>query len=72
MYTVERSHEAVLTSTHRLCFRAKIRKIGIPLYTPVFESGLSGGIIISQICYPDGVCPIAELSGTQFAQMVAC
>ena len=27
--------EAVLTSTHILCFGAKIRKIGIPLQTPV-------------------------------------
>ena len=29
--------EAVLTSTHNLCFGAKIRKIGIPLHTPVFS-----------------------------------
>ena len=28
--------EAVLTSTHNLCFKAKIRKVGIPLQTPVF------------------------------------
>ena len=28
--------EAVLTSTHNLCFGAKMRKIGIPLHTPVF------------------------------------
>ena len=27
--------EAVLTSTHNLCFGAKIRKVGIPLQTPV-------------------------------------
>ena len=27
--------EAVLTSTHNLCFGAKIRKIGLPLHTPV-------------------------------------
>ena len=27
--------EAVLTSTYNLCFGAKIRKIGIPLQTPV-------------------------------------
>ena len=34
--------EAVLTSTHNLCFRAKIRKIGIPLHTPVllYKSGV--------------------------------
>ena len=28
--------EAVLTSTHNLCFGAKIRKIDIPLHTPLF------------------------------------
>ena len=30
------------TSTHNLCFRAKIRKIGIPLHTPVllYKSGV--------------------------------
>ena len=30
------SAEAVLTSTHNLCFRSKIRKISIPLETPAF------------------------------------
>ena len=29
--------EAVLSSTHNLCFGAKIRKIGIALHTPVFH-----------------------------------
>ena len=35
-------NEAVLTSTHNLCFGAKIRKIGIPLQTPVllYKSGV--------------------------------
>ena len=35
-----------VTSTHNLCFGAKIRKIGIPLQTPVFlyKSGVQGGI----------------------------
>ena len=28
--------EAVLTNTHKLCYEAKIRKIGIPLHTPFF------------------------------------
>ena len=30
------------TSTHNLCFGAKIRKIGIPLHTPVslYKSGV--------------------------------
>ena len=37
--------EAVLTSTHNLCFEAKIRKIRIPLPTPVlYKSGVQGGI----------------------------
>ena len=36
----------VLTSTRNLCFETKIRKIGIPLKTPVFlyKSGVKGGI----------------------------
>ena len=40
------SGEAVLMSTHNLCFGAKIRKIGIPLHTPVLldKSGVQGGI----------------------------
>ena len=38
--------EAVLTSTHNLCFRAKIRKIGKPLHTPflLYKSGVQWGI----------------------------
>ena len=50
-YTVEPprrggSVEAVLTSTHNLCFGAKTRKIGIHLHTPVllFKSGVEGGL----------------------------
>ena len=45
-YTVgtrkNRLAEAVLTSTHNLCLGAKIRKIGIPLHTPVllYKSGV--------------------------------
>ena len=36
--------KAVLTSTHNLCFGAKIRKIGIRLQTPVlvYKSGVQG------------------------------
>ena len=43
-YTLEPPHlaEAVLTSTHNLCFGAKIRKIGIPLHTPVLLYNISG------------------------------
>ena len=45
--------EAVLTSTHNLCFVATIIKIGLPLHTPVllYESGVQWGI--SRTCYPD-------------------
>ena len=43
-----------LTSTHNLCFRAKIRKIGIPLHTPVllYKSGVQG-VFIARTCFPD-------------------
>ena len=39
--------EAILTSTHNLCFGAKIRKPGIPLQTQVFlyKSGVLGGML---------------------------
>ena len=33
-YTI--SLEAVLTSTHNVCFGSNIRELGIPLQTPVF------------------------------------
>ena len=48
--------EAVLTSTHNLCFGAKIRKIGIPLYTPVllYKVGFKG-VFIARTCYPDEI-----------------
>ena len=41
-YTLESLPEAVLTSTHNLCFGLIIRKIGIPLQTPVllYKSGV--------------------------------
>ena len=46
--------EAVLTSTHNLCFGAKIRKIGIPLQTPglLYKSGE----FIARTCFPDDIC----------------
>ena len=42
------------TSTHNLCFGAKIRKIGIPLCTPVllYKGGLKG-LYISRTFFPD-------------------
>ena len=41
--------EEVLTSTHNLCFGAKIRKIGIPLHIKVGYMG----VFISKTCFPD-------------------
>ena len=40
--------------THNLCFEAKIRKIGIPMHTPVFlyNSGYKG-VYIARTCFPD-------------------
>ena len=45
-YTLDMLDEAVLTSTHNLCFGSKIKKIDKPLQTPVFlhKSGVYGGI----------------------------
>ena len=49
-YTLEppRLGEAVLTSTHNLCFGAKT---GIPLHTPVllYKSGVLGGILYTDL-----------------------
>ena len=47
--------EAVLTSTHNLCFGAKIRKISIPLHTPVllYKSGFKVGVYIKRTCFRD-------------------
>ena len=44
-------------STHNVCFGAKIRRIGIPLQTPVFffiyiKVGFKG-VCITQTCFPD-------------------
>ena len=47
--------EAVLTSTHNLCFGAKIRKIGIHRCIPQFcyiKVGFKG-VFIARTCFPD-------------------
>ena len=46
--------EAVLTSTHNLCFGAKIRKIGIALHNPVllYKMGFKE-VLIAWTCFPD-------------------
>ena len=43
--------EAVLTSTHNVCFESEIRKLGVPLQTPVFlyKSGVK--VLVSLIYY---------------------
>ena len=43
-----------ITSTHNLCFGAKIRKISIPLYSPVllYRSGVQG-VYMSHTCFSD-------------------
>ena len=56
-YTLEPPHLEPphrLMSTHNLCFGAKIRKIYIPVHTPVLlqKSGVKG-VFISQTCFPD-------------------
>ena len=50
-----RPAEAVLASTHNLCFGAKIRKLGIPLRTPVLLYIKVGfkGLFFSRTCFPD-------------------
>ena len=49
-----RYREAVLTSTHNLCFGAKIRKIGKPMHTPVLLSkSRVQGVCITRTCFPD-------------------
>ena len=47
--------EAVLTSTHKLCFDQKIRKIGIPLHTPCFLYKIGyKGVYFTRTCYMYG------------------
>ena len=46
--------EAVLTSTHNLCFRAKIRKIVYPCkYQFYYIKVGCKGVYIARTCYPD-------------------
>ena len=42
--------ETVLTSTHNLCFGAKMRKMHIPV---LHKSGVQWGIYITRTCLPD-------------------
>ena len=47
--------EAVLTSTHNLCFGAKIRKIGIPCIPQFYYIKVGfKGVYITRTCFPDG------------------
>ena len=50
----EAVYEAVLMSTHNLCFRAKIRKKCIPLYTKVYYIKVGcKGVFITRTCLHD-------------------
>ena len=53
----------ILTSTHNLCFGAKIRKIGIPLHTP--EVGFKG-VFIARTCFPDVDRPLPSRTAFVF------
>ena len=50
-YTEIFSAVAVITSTHNVCFGSIIRKLGIPLQTPVFL--YKSGVYVSWTCFPD-------------------
>ena len=47
--------KAVLTSNNNLRFGSKIRKLGVPLNTPVllYKSGVQGGIYFLLTFFPD-------------------
>ena len=53
-YTLEPPHRGGLTSTHNVCFGSKIRKLGIPLETPVvpYKIGVQG-LYITRTCFLD-------------------
>ena len=59
------SGSAHVTGTHNLCFGAKIRRIGIPLHTPVllYKSGYKG-IYITWTCYPDVLISFQRLQNS--------
>ena len=54
MYNPLNPGKAVLTCTNNLCFGAKIRKIGLPLHTPVllYKVGFKG-VDASRTCFRD-------------------
>ena len=56
VYKLEKNRlaEAVLTSTHNLCFGAKIRKIGILLHTVLlYISGVQRGTLHGYVSFRD-------------------
>ena len=44
-------------STHNLCFGAKIRKIVLPLQTPVLL--YKSGVYIARTCFSDALCNLS-------------
>ena len=55
-------------STNNLCFGAKIRKIGLPMQTPVllYKSGVQGSIHYTDMfsCWDMQVPPVRKSAGT--------
>ena len=63
--------EAVLTSTHNLCFGANISKIGMPLHTPVLlYKRRVQGVIIARTCFLD-VIDLAAMLQIRIRLLVA-
>ena len=53
-YTLELPRPGGSNECHNLCFGAKIRKIGMPLHTPVLPYRIGyKGVFISRTCFPD-------------------
>ena len=58
-------------STHYLCFVAKIRKIGIPLHTPVLLYKVGFEVVhFSRTCFPDTGRPVAHTQALALASLI--
>ena len=61
------SRKTIILGTHNVCFRSKIRKIGIPLQTPAFLYEKRGvkGVHISRTCFLDEFLSTASVKKTR-------
>ena len=68
---IDRGNEAVLTSTHNLCFRAKIRKNVYPC-KPQFNYIKVGckGVFITRTCYPDDIISCYLVLGVVWFRLI--